>query len=302
MNVRPSRIELLMTNLEVDGAIASDGKTYRRTADPWTYDDERVAAITALRRDEQDQMRAYGAPDAGCRMAYLQGVLDDPDTGPCGICDRCMVAAGEGATADLPAEVDPVLLRSARGFLRSQPRVIVSRKQQPDGKRIGTDRRVEDGRALCRWGDGGWGELVRIGREVDQHFDEDLVTALAALVTTTWQPTPAPTWITWVPSRRRPKPVADLAARLGAVLDLPVQDAVEQVADTASQRTMENSARQLDNVRYAYAVPGPMPEGPVLLVDDLVDSRWTLTVVGARLRGAGCPAILPLALADAGPA
>jgi ATP-dependent DNA helicase RecQ len=65
---------------------------------------------------------------------------------------------------------------------------------------------------------------------------------------------------------------------------------------------MENSARQLDNVRYAYAVPGPVPEGPVLLVDDLVDSRWTLTVVGARLRGAGCPAILPLALADAGPA
>jgi ATP-dependent DNA helicase RecQ len=37
--------------------------------------------------------------------------------------------------------------------------------------------------------------------------------------------------------------------------------------------------------------------GPVLLVDDLADSRWTMTVAGRELRRAGAVAVLPFALA-----
>ena len=40
-----------------------------------------------------------------------------------------------------------------------------------------------------------------------------------------------------------------------------------------------------------------LPPGPVLLVDDLVDSRWTITVAARELRRAGAPAVLPFALA-----
>jgi ATP-dependent DNA helicase RecQ len=36
---------------------------------------------------------------------------------------------------------------------------------------------------------------------------------------------------------------------------------------------------------------------PVLLVDDLADSRWTMTVAGRELRRAGATAVLPFALA-----
>ena len=36
-----------------------------------------------------------------------------------------------------------------------------------------------------------------------------------------------------------------------------------------------------------------MPAGPVLLVDDLVVSGWTLTVAGVALREAGATAVLP---------
>jgi ATP-dependent DNA helicase RecQ len=35
----------------------------------------------------------------------------------------------------------------------------------------------------------------------------------------------------------------------------------------------------------------------VLLVDDLVDSGWTLTMVARLLRQAGAPAVYPFALA-----
>ena len=39
---------------------------------------------------------------------------------------------------------------------------------------------------------------------------------------------------------------------------------------------------------------GPVP---VLLVDDLADSRWTMTVAGRELRLAGASRVLPFALA-----
>jgi ATP-dependent DNA helicase RecQ len=37
--------------------------------------------------------------------------------------------------------------------------------------------------------------------------------------------------------------------------------------------------------------------GPVLLVDDVVDSGWTMALVGRLLRQAGAPGVLPFALA-----
>jgi len=40
-----------------------------------------------------------------------------------------------------------------------------------------------------------------------------------------------------------------------------------------------------------------MPVMPCFLVDDMVDSRWTLTVASALLGQAGCKAVYPIALA-----
>jgi ATP-dependent DNA helicase RecQ len=291
VNVRPSRIELLLKNLEVDGAIVADGQKYQRTPRPWTYDEERVAGITALRRTEQQQMHDYGTDAADCRMAFLQRLLDDPDPVPCGRCDRCT-----GPT--LPQDADPILAGAASTFVRSQPFFIEPRKQLPNRSKLAPERRIEVGRALGRLGDGGWGTLVRTGRD-DHRFADELVAALAELVRD-WAPDPAPTWLTYVPSQRDPKLLIDLADRLADHLDLPVHPAVERIADREPQSAMANSTRQHGNVVGAFEVGTPMPAGPVLLVDDTVDSRWTLTEVGALLRDAGCPAVHPLAVADGG--
>jgi len=123
---------------------------------------------------------------------------------------------------------------------------------------------------------------------------------VAAVVSDEWTPTPAPTWVAFVPSGRHPELVADLAARVGAALGLPVVTAVEQIRETDPQTTMENSARQRANVVGAFAIRGPLPAGPALLIDTVVDSRWTLTEIGGQLRAEGCPAVYPLTLADAG--
>jgi len=78
-----------------------------------------------------------------------------------------------------------------------------------------------------------------------------------------------------------------------------VHDVVERVADRPPQATMDNSTQQLANVHGAFAVADDVPTGPVLLVDDVVDSRWTMTVVGALLQRAGAGPVHPLALAQA---
>ncbi len=221
---------------------------------------------------------------------FLGEALDDPDVAPCGICDLC-------AGPRFAHHVDRALARQAAQFLRRRPVVIAPRKQWPDRQRIPIEYRLEEGRALCRWGDGGWSELVKHGKQVDRQFGQVLVDALADLVFG-WCPRTSPEWVTWVPSLNHPGLVADLARRLAATLGVPAVDAVTKTRHTEPQKLMQNSAQQLGNVKDAFEVSALIPGGPVLLVDDIVDSRWTLTYVGFLLRQAGSGPVMPLALAD----
>ncbi len=156
----------------------------------------------------------------------------------------------------------------------------------------------QPGRALGAYGDAGWGELVRQGKYSTGRFDDTLVAACVDLIET-WSPAPAPCWVTALPSSRHPELVPGFAARLAARLGIPFRQAIVNVAENAPQKTMENSSMQARNLDGVFAIDdSQVIMNPVLLVDDLVDSRWTLTVAGALLRRAGCPAVFPLALAD----
>ena len=290
LNVRQGRLENLLKVLEVEGAVERDGGRWQRTLLPWSFDHERVASVTALRRAEQEQMRRYLDTDK-CRMRLLRGYLDDRDVEPCGICDNC---TGESLDRDF----EPAVVQQAVDFLRKSERVIEPRRQLPDGKRIALDERLEEGRALAVWGDGGWGRLVRTGKQQDGSFDEQLVAAARDLIRDRWRPEPEPEWVAFVPSLRRPELVPDFARRLARSLRLACEDVVVKVRETEPQKTMQNSQQQYRNVRDAFEIVGGVPSGPVLLVDDMVDSRWTLTVVGSRLREAGAGPVLPFALAD----
>ncbi len=290
VNVRPSQLDLLLKVLEIEGAIERNGNRWLRTTRDWSFDHERVEAVTALRRTEQAQMADY-ATSTGCRMQQLRGYLDDDDAGRCGICDHC---SGEA----LVAELDPAVVQQAGDYLRSDERFIGPRRQLPDRGRIAANRVLQPGRALAVWGDGGWGDLLQAAMRPDGRFDDRLLHAAAELIRDRWRPDPAPAWVTFVPSLRRPQLVADLARRLAAALGLPCEDVVVKLRDTEPQTTMQNSAQQYGNVRGAFEVRGPVSAEPALLVDDIVDSRWTLTAIGWKLLEAGAGPVYPFALAD----
>ena len=289
-NVRPTQLDLLLKTLEVDGAIERAGTSWLRTLRPWSYDTERVEAVTALRRVEQGQMADY-ASAPGCRSQVLRAYLDDSTGTPCGLCDRC--------TGDsLAIAFDPGTVQEAVGFLRSPLIPIEPRQRMPKGGSVPRDLRPQLGRALSTWGDGGWGSLVREGKQVTGRFSDQLAAAAADLITRRWRPDPEPEWVAFVPSLRHPDLVPAFARELAALLGLPCEDVVVKVRETEPQKLMQNSVQQHANVAHAFAIDTPVADGPVLLVDDVVDSRWTLTVVAGLLRHAGSGPVYPFALAD----
>jgi len=208
----------------------------------------------------------------------------------------------------LPATVDAQLVREAIAFLRGTSLPVEPRKKWPTGGmpmyglkgNIHAEHSAEPGKALCLWGDAGWGKLVQTGKYVDGRFSDELVKACASLVRT-WNPQPAPAWVTCVPSLRHPNLVPDFARRLSSELGLPFQNAIVKTQTRPEQKTMANSTQQARNVDGSLAiVDQTLPAGPVLLVDDMVDSRWTMTVAAWLLRTNGAGEVWPLGLAITG--
>ena len=113
-----------------------------------------------------------------------------------------------------------------------------------------------------------------------------------------WKPQPSPVWVTCIPSLTHSDLVPDFACRLAARIGIPFVPCLRKIRQNEQQKRMQNSYQQAKNLDGVFEVDqANMPEGPVLLVDDMVDSRWTFTVAAALLRQAGCLAVLPLALA-----
>jgi len=295
VNVSIGRLEMVAKQLDVEGVLVRvDGSKYVRTDEPWAYPAERINAVTAARRREQQSMLDY-FHTTGCRMRHIADLLDDPDASDCGICDNC---TGRTGTIDLPTE----LVAEAERFLRKRPIELTTKKQVYDPERgsrrnFPTDERAEDGRVLAIWGDAGWGQLVRQGRLDDGVFDDRLVDAFVEMVQE-WAPEPAPTWVACVPSLRRPTLVPEFAAAVAARLALPFEPVVVKVDERPPQVEQQNSVHQQLNIEGAFAVEGNVASGPVLLVDDTVDSSWTMTDVARRLRRAGAGPVWPAALAS----
>ncbi len=300
VNIARSVLEKALKLLEVDGAIGTtyDRKMlYFRTPNPWQPDTERIERVIALQRAEKNQMQAY-IEHKGCLMEYLLRALDDPNPKPCGRCANCR---GKG----LPSIVSHELVIQAENYLKGISIPIQPRKRWPFGLFPGLIRVIPPelqnctGRSLCYYGDAGWGKLVRSGKYSDGRFADELVEASLQLILHHWKPDPFPTWLTAIPSRRHPTLVSDFAKRLALKLGIQFLPVLVRTGETLEQKTMLNSTMQARNVLGTLSVEGAVPSKPVLLVDDIVDSGWTLTMAGYLLRSHGSGEVYPFTLAQA---
>jgi ATP-dependent DNA helicase RecQ len=283
VDVKWTKIELALKQLDVEGVVRRvKGQSYERTLAAWAYPHDRIQAVTDARRFEQQLMFDY-AETTGCRMRFLTDLLDDDLGQGCGICDNCRNEFIRPSTSTH-------LIAAAEAFLRNRPLMIEPKKQG-----IPVGERNQQGRTLAHWGDSGWGPLVQQGRR-DGHFADELVGALVEMITE-WAPSPAPTWVAAVPSDRTGALVPSLAQRVAETLVIPYVPLVERAEHRPPQVEMQNSPHQAANVAGAFTLGEPPLGGPVLLIDDLVDSGWTLNEIGRMMSRSGSGPVFPIVLA-----
>ncbi|GAB2969908.1 RecQ family ATP-dependent DNA helicase [Frigoribacterium salinisoli] len=307
VDLKRTPLELMLKVLDVDGAVQRVQGGWIATGRPWSYDAERYGRIGAARVAEQEAMLRYERGEE-CRMQLLQSELDDPGAARCGRCDVC---AGAWYPTDVAADAQA----SASASLDRVGVEVEPRAQWPTGAdrlglpvkgKIAPEERVEPGRALARLTDLGWGTTLRAllaEGAPDGPVTKGLVDGCVRVLAE-WGWAERPVGVVVVPSRRRPQLVASLAQALSTVGRLPLLGELTLARpDAPSRAGSVNSAYRLADVWDSLTV-GPElaaalaeAAGPVLLVDDVVDSRWTLTVAGRALRRAGAGPVLPFTLA-----
>jgi ATP-dependent DNA helicase RecQ len=145
--------------------------------------------------------------------------------------------------------------------------------------------------------------VIKPGLTSDAPPDAELMKACARVLGA-WDWAQRPGAVVALPSRRRPALVTGVAQGLAALGRLPYLGALELAQGGPTGGPGGNSAFRLAGVWQRIVVGDELRSrladlggAPVLLVDDLADSRWTMTVAGRELRLAGAGSVLPFVLA-----
>jgi ATP-dependent DNA helicase RecQ len=301
VDIRRTPLELLLKVLDVDGAVRRVQGGWIATGEPWAYDAERYERIAAERVAEQQHMLDYEQTE-GCRMEFLQRSLDDDTAAPCGRCDNC-------AGGWFPREIGAAATTQASESLDRVGVPIEPRRAWPTGAdrlevpvrgRIAAEEQAGEGRALARLTDLGWGgalrEIFAAGAPDAPVSPQLLAACVRVLAGWTWDQRPVA--VIAMPSRSHPLLVDSLARGLAEVGRLPYLGALAPAGGGPSGQPGGNSVFRLAGLWDRLSADHlEIPAGPVLLIDDLVDSRWTMTVAARTLRRAGASEVLPFALA-----
>ena len=304
--LRRARLEMMLKVLDVDGAVRRVSGGWTATGRPWTYDATRYSRVRETRADEQQSMRRYLAGGT-CRMQFLRHELDDPEAAVCGRCDEC-------AGVWYPTEVSAAAREAARATIDRPGVELEPRTMWPTGMtalgvevkgRIPQSEQAASGRAVARLSDLGWGTRLRelLGSDAGDGAAPASVIGAVVDVLAAWGWSQRPVAVVAMPSRSHPALVASLAERIGELGKLPVLGALEYSYGGPTGARGGNSAHRLAAVWERVVVPDSLAHqlavtnGPVLLVDDVADSRWTITVAARALRRAGADLVLPLVLA-----
>ena len=301
VNLSQGRVEktLSLLALESPPPITKNGRHWQKTEVSLSEDFwERAERLTTLRWREQQRMREYVHLPFGQHMSFLISELD-------GDLSDVITSSLQALSEDFPKDK----LREANIFLKRYHLPINPRKQWPNGGlkhsnkhgKIAKSYQANSGKVLSLLGDAGLGDLVNVGKNQQQYFSDELIDACVVMFKE-WDPQPAPTWVTCVPSLRNPTLVPDFAKRLAQALNLSFRVAIEKTDSRPEQNRLNNSFQQARNVDGSLApLRDQILSGPVLLVDDVILSGWTLTISSWLLRKNGSGEVWPLALAQGRP-
>lgn len=298
VNMQLNRLEKCIKYLEVENVISkgSDG-SYFRTVNEWSPDMSKSEMVTKRRYEELQEMKQFVDLEK-CYMQYIAEKLDDHSAKECGKCARCL------DQEIFPASVDQVKVLEAIEFLKGEFIEIEKRKQWPAGIKTETKNKipdqfqVENGRALCAFGDAGWGKFIHDDKYLNNYFRDELVTASVDLILEWLHGKIENMDVAYIPSLSKPELVKTFAHRVAKSLNIPCLELIDKIKTTRPQKELENSVYQCKNAFDGFSVKGNLNNRDILLIDDMVDSKWTLTVCGYLLKEKGARLVYPFAIAS----
>lgn len=299
LNLRKGQIDQVLKHLQLEqnSPVIKIGTKWKRVAVSYVMNSEKILHLTNRRIVEWKEVKDY-IDTKGCLMRYLQDSLDDTALSDCGKCCNC------DSKNRLSENISHDNGVKSATFLKQSEFDIVLRKQfRSDALPIYDLKSIipqmlrgEIGKTLSRWGDAGWGRIVARDK-FNSYFRDELVEAFVEMIIERWKPSPFPTWVTCIPSLRHPKLVPSFAQRVADKLGLPFIAVINKKHETAPQKEQENSYYQCKNLDGAFEITDSVKAGePVLLIDDAIDSGWTLTIATALLRRGGAGIVYPATL------
>lgn len=291
LNIRANRVEKTLKYLTVGDDIYTEyvnrKKGYYKSAKKWEPDLERSEGITAIRYKEMQDIDEF-TKQKGCYMKYIAEKLDDVNAKVCRKCSNC-----RGLLFDETVGAETV--QRAQQFIKSKFGVIEPRKQFPDKTKIESEFQFKGGIVLSNYADAGYGMAVQKGKYLDGYFSDELVDASVKILSEFIKNNNIE-WITPVTSKRHPQLVPDFAKRLADRLGIGYFEGIKKF-NAEEQKKFENSDGQYKNANDSFEIIQVKKEN-ILLVDDMVDSRWTFTVCAMKMREMGSGDIYPFALAN----
>lgn len=296
LNITKRRIERTVEFLESQGVIEVRSGKYFATGKELFYDGERYEKILALRRLEARQMYDLSTQD-GCLSRYIVNAIDDFSATDCGRCTSCT------GRLILPDTVSAEYEQRGADYINHLIHTIAPRKMWPSLEELPASKIEyvnECGICLCQYGEVGYGALVKRAIECGERISDEVVARAVELLL----PLIAENnikYLTVVPSSRQSQ-LLDAAERICAACSITLVELLEK-KPSPTQSQMENGAHKCANALGAYSVRDDIcrktdTSQGIILLDDTVSSRWTMTVCGYRLMQNGVPRVFPVALAD----
>ncbi|HDR7707805.1 TPA: RecQ family ATP-dependent DNA helicase [Bacillus thuringiensis] len=297
-NLHKNQITKIIDLLEAETLIYKDENTkkYYKSANMNSLSLIQNSRIRQAKLDELNLMVAYAENHSECLMNYIINHLGESEIKRCGQCQNCH------RVPTILTEFNTVSIQQAEQFINQQHLLIKPKDKWPIGGskgfkgKIPENLRFFEGRALCLYQNEGLGELVIRDRYQNGFFGDELVANCVQYIKDHYEELNSPKWITAVPSLRNPDLVPKFTERVAALLNIPYKQVLLKVEDTPEQKYMKNANKQAANIMDAFTISDALLEGPVLLIDDIMNSGWTFAICAMKLKEAGCESITPLAL------
>lgn len=292
INLSRSYIKTILKYLEQNLMInySIEHKTYKSTGHPFTYDDQSLKDLTNLRLQEKKSIIELQHTKR-CLTEFTLESLNCKVKTPCNHCANCL--PNLCISREVSEDTKKKNLKYWYEYKPLQGIEIACRKQG-ENKKISKSLLTNNIWALSFYEEIGLGEVVAKEINDNECFGEYVTNCVIKfLQVNNILKFKA---ITYIPSSKR-QHVKKLAEHLAKHLNLQLLDCFKIKDNQSIQQKSQNSIWKSKQIRETYAYIGPKNiNSNIILLDDIYDSGWTITICGAKLRSKGCDEVQPLTL------